>query len=183
MSKFYTLNANNELVETKAKDVETLSLKSLVLAYNAMAKILDDNLVTRFASKNAAIKRLNAISNEYASVKKSPKKATKKTADGSRTTDAYPTKDGMVPDADALQPSKITRANPYAGKTIYDNTGAFNPRRELCQETKAPARAWLCFNIIINAGIKGISFEDYIAAGGNLRDLHHDHKLERVVIK
>jgi hypothetical protein len=175
-----------EFIKITEEEANLLTGSEIVEVYNKLASALDQKSVNRFATKKAAIERLGKISKQYEekfpSVEEEKSKKVRNTVAGRGAVEPYPTKDGFLPDAEALRISKVTRANPFAGSQIFDLTGGDNPRRPICSETNEPARAWLCFNIIINAGIKGISFEDYIASGGNLRDLHHDQKHGRVLI-
>lgn len=106
-------------------------------------------------------------------------------ADASKAADPAPTAPATASEApaaastpaDASEAGKRGRKSRFEGKTI---TNAIAPNQEgvVVNPRRADTHGWRSLNLVIAAGAKGISYEDYIAKGGRNNDLtwDHDHK-------
>lgn len=132
----------------------------------------------------ASTQKVDANGRSYASTVNGgnpaePQKAAPAPLEGEKST---PKKADAAPKAPKApkEPKPKAEAKPrgqYAGKIIRLAKGVTeNPRKEGTHGRKS-------FDIVLKAGAKGISYEDYKAAGGRLNDLQWDidrNKIEAV---
>ncbi len=156
---------------------ERITGDQLVGMYN---KLVPDAPIKRFETKEKGIVRLWALA-EAKAIHVADNSASAETSRGSAS-DKKEEKKSMAKKAkkekvaDESEAGKRGRQSEFAGKRITINTeDGENPRRE-------GSHGYNSMEIIVNAGKKGILYEDFIAAGGRRVDLAWDYEKENVVL-
>lgn len=172
-----TSAGNGRIIASTIEELaaERITGDQLVGLYNALTP---DAQIKRFETKEKGIVRLWALAEAKAIVvDESTQERAPQGSSSEKKEKSMPKKE-KVKKAEAAETSgKRGRVSEFAGKKLIANVeGNENPRRE-------GSYGHTSMQIIIDAGKKGIVYEDFLAAGGRRTDLAFDFNKGYVTVQ